>query len=164
MIPSHHPHPETLVAYASGTLPGAVACVVACHLAMCAECAREVRWLERLGGVLLSALDAGDEDAGDVDVVAGWEPEDGTIRVGPVLLRNDAGVIRLLRLSPGQALSCGDLTLEREVALVLEGACRDGADTYLRGDIIAWSEDVHHLPVAAGETECVCLIADQPPG
>jgi putative transcriptional regulator len=60
MSPSHHPHPETLISYVSGALPSSVACIVACHLSMCTECADEVRWLERLGGLLLSSLQTDD--------------------------------------------------------------------------------------------------------
>ena len=61
MIPSHHPNPETLISYASGTLPNAIACIVACHLSMCRECANEIRWLERLAGVMLSRLEPADD-------------------------------------------------------------------------------------------------------
>lgn len=63
MTPSHHPLPETLISYAAGTLSSAAACVVACHLDMCAECANEVRWLERLGGLMLSRLETTEAEA-----------------------------------------------------------------------------------------------------
>jgi putative transcriptional regulator len=62
LIPCHHPYPETLISYAAGTLPNQIACVVACHLSMCVECAKEIHWLEMLGGVLLSNLEATEDE------------------------------------------------------------------------------------------------------
>ncbi len=62
MIPRHHPYPETLISYAARTLPNAVACVVACHLSMCVVCTKQIRWLEMLGGVLLSDLETSEEE------------------------------------------------------------------------------------------------------
>jgi putative transcriptional regulator len=202
MIPSHHPHPETLVSYASGTLPNAVACVVGCHLSMCRTCADEVRWLEVLGGVLLRNLDADDaaqpqnavgrlalrpvvaRRGGGVGknaeepmlpaALAGyvgrertdgaWQSPHGGVQERFIELPEDSGAIKLLRLSPGQPLPEQDMPSETEVALVLQGACRDGSGTYRRGDIIEWAEDMPRRPVAAGEVECVCLIADQAMG
>jgi putative transcriptional regulator len=62
MTPSHHPYPETLVSYASGTLVNAAACVVARHLSCCTQCARQVHWLEMWGGAMLSVLETDDAD------------------------------------------------------------------------------------------------------
>jgi putative transcriptional regulator len=56
--PQHHPHPETLMSYAAGTLPNSISCVVACHLSMCPECAEHASWLGRLGGIMLNELEA----------------------------------------------------------------------------------------------------------
>ena len=204
MIPSHHPHPETLISYASGTLPSAVACVVACHLSMCTECAANVRWLERLGGVLLSNLPTDDAeptltertvarscaqpqpgessrkprpkvedlllprplarylDTNEEDT--SWEPVGSDIQERSIELPQDSGSIKLRRLSPGQRLPEPDVTLETEVALVLQGACCDSAGTYVRGDIIERSEDPPHPALASGEAGCICLIADQATG
>jgi putative transcriptional regulator len=50
MTPNHHPFPETLISFVSGTLPDATSCVVVCHLSMCSDCANHVRRLEMLGG------------------------------------------------------------------------------------------------------------------
>ena len=52
----HHPQPETLISYASGALPGAIAGTVACHISLCPECAANVRRLTLLGGLLLERL------------------------------------------------------------------------------------------------------------
>ena len=58
MTPNHHPLPETLISFASGTLPNAMSAVVACHLTMCRVCAEDIRHLELLGGVLLERIQA----------------------------------------------------------------------------------------------------------
>jgi putative transcriptional regulator len=63
MSPNSHPAAETLIAYAAGTLPNAISCVVACHLSLCAECAGHVRRLDIVGGLLLKALEAAPADA-----------------------------------------------------------------------------------------------------
>lgn len=64
MIIRHHPQPDTLMSYASGTLPGAIAGLVACHLSICPQCAGAVRRLELVGGLMLErvAAEAGDPD------------------------------------------------------------------------------------------------------
>jgi len=56
MTPTHHPDPDDLLAYASGTSPEWLALVVACHLTFCPECRDEVALLDDLGGVLLGEL------------------------------------------------------------------------------------------------------------
>lgn len=56
MTVHHHPDPSTLMSYAAGSLPEALAAVVSCHIAMCPECRAEVNWLEEAGGALLDAL------------------------------------------------------------------------------------------------------------
>jgi putative transcriptional regulator len=53
----HHPSEATLVARASGTLPELHARVLAVHLAACAHCRRELRFMEEIGGALLTSLD-----------------------------------------------------------------------------------------------------------
>jgi putative transcriptional regulator len=58
MTPRHHPLPETLISFASGTLPDAMFAVVACHLTMCRICAEDIRRLELLGGILLQRIQA----------------------------------------------------------------------------------------------------------
>ena len=56
----HHPHEETLLAYAAGTMMPALSALVACHLALCPRCRAEVRRMEMIGGALLDqAREAG---------------------------------------------------------------------------------------------------------
>lgn len=62
MSPNHHPAAETLIAYAAGTLPNAISCVVACHLSLCPDCAGHARRLDIVGGLLLKTLEAAPAD------------------------------------------------------------------------------------------------------
>ncbi len=54
----HHPDDATLMSYAAGSLPDALAAVVACHLAMCPRCRAEVSDMEALGALLMKDLPA----------------------------------------------------------------------------------------------------------
>ncbi|WP_137387665.1 ChrR family anti-sigma-E factor [Rhodoligotrophos defluvii] len=54
----HHPDCATLMAYASGTLCEALSMVVACHVAWCPHCQRELRRHEETGGAIIERMDA----------------------------------------------------------------------------------------------------------
>lgn len=58
MTHRHHPLPETLIAYASGTLPNAISGVVACHISLCGQCAQDAHRLAIVGGLLLERTDS----------------------------------------------------------------------------------------------------------
>ena len=64
-----HPDAATLVSFAAGTLPEALAATVAAHLSMCKRCRDEVRDMEMIGAALLSK-DAGGDDVSPVNVPA----------------------------------------------------------------------------------------------
>ncbi len=53
-----HPHASTLLSYVSGTLPGSIAGLVACHVSLCPKCFEQARRLEMVGGLLLEQVDA----------------------------------------------------------------------------------------------------------
>ena len=74
MTPRHHPYPETLMAYAAGTLPNTISCVVACHLALCPQCAEEARWLAMVGGAMLRGLEAPPEGSALADALSARLP------------------------------------------------------------------------------------------
>ena len=57
MTHRHHPLPETLISYASGTLPNAISGVVACHISLCPQCAQDAHRLAIVGGLLLERTD-----------------------------------------------------------------------------------------------------------
>lgn len=52
----HHLQPETLMAYAAGTLPAAMALVVGCHTERCQQCRQELRSAEAMGGQMLETV------------------------------------------------------------------------------------------------------------
>jgi putative transcriptional regulator len=56
MTITHHLDDATLMSFAAGSLPAALAAVAAAHAAMCPRCRREMAALERLGGALLAGL------------------------------------------------------------------------------------------------------------
>jgi putative transcriptional regulator len=201
MTPSHHPHPETLISYVAGTLPNSISCVVACHLTLCPECARHVRWLAMLGGVLLKDVEPAPADKGLAEQAAAqwpisapassepsanpnvqashpwlpaplavyldanakeipWKTVVKGVRQHWVKLPAGSGQIRLLRLTPGKELLEHTHT-GMELTLVLQGVYGDHTGDYVRGDVIEWSEGTLHQPHAAGEEECICLIASE---
>jgi putative transcriptional regulator len=53
---THHLDDATLMSFAAGALPSALAAVAAAHAAMCPRCRREVALLERIGGALVADL------------------------------------------------------------------------------------------------------------
>ena len=56
MTITHHLDDATLMSFAAGSLPAALAAVAAAHAAMCPRCRREIATLERLGGALMAGL------------------------------------------------------------------------------------------------------------
>lgn len=56
MTIKHHPSDATLVAYAAGNLPDALALVVATHLSACTACRGKVAEAESVGGVILEDI------------------------------------------------------------------------------------------------------------
>jgi putative transcriptional regulator len=56
MTITHHLDDATLMSFAAGSLPSALAAVAAAHVAMCPQCQRELKLLERIGGALVSTM------------------------------------------------------------------------------------------------------------
>ncbi|MEZ5842290.1 MAG: ChrR family anti-sigma-E factor [Hyphomicrobiaceae bacterium] len=56
MAITHHPDPATLLSFAGGGLKEALSAVVAAHVAICPQCAREMRTMMRIGGAALEHL------------------------------------------------------------------------------------------------------------
>ncbi|WP_372878905.1 ChrR family anti-sigma-E factor [Spongiibacter marinus] len=52
----HHPNDETILSYAAGSLPAAMALVVGCHLQYCSACRERVAQADAVGGSLMSQL------------------------------------------------------------------------------------------------------------
>ena len=66
----HHPGDTTLISYAAGGLPVAIAGLVACHASMCAECHTKIRRLKIVGALLLEAIEAEPVTEAEVDRAA----------------------------------------------------------------------------------------------
>ena len=62
MNPQHHLDAATLVSYAAGSLPEALAAVAATHLSVCRHCREQLRDAEHVGGQLLAQQLAPDLD------------------------------------------------------------------------------------------------------
>lgn len=54
---THHPDLSTLMSYSAGSLPDAVATVVAAHLSVCSRCRQHVQEAEQVGIRLLEELE-----------------------------------------------------------------------------------------------------------
>ncbi len=58
----HHPHGETLLSEAAGTLDPAFSVVLRCHLQFCGRCRRRLLAMDEVGGFLLDGLKAPEDD------------------------------------------------------------------------------------------------------
>ena len=58
----HHPHGETLMSHAAGTLDPALSVVLSCHLQFCARCRAHLRIIDDVGAVLLEQLKAPEDE------------------------------------------------------------------------------------------------------
>jgi putative transcriptional regulator len=68
-LPTHHPPEELLAGHAAGTLPEAVALVVATHLGYCPQCRQAMGDFEALGGALLEEMVPAALDQGSLERV-----------------------------------------------------------------------------------------------
>jgi putative transcriptional regulator len=75
-----------------------------------------------------------------------------------VLQSDDGASARLLYIPAGQAMpEHGHRGME--LTLVLQGAYRDEADRFARGDVEFADQTTDHTPVAEGDVDCICLVA-----
>lgn len=186
---THHPHTATLMSFASGALPEALAAVVACHLERCARCRREVRAMEHIGDAVLAAGDpveldrpvplhallrqeantrpAGEAAAGTVlerlvpsMASVRWQSLGGGVSHAPI--PTASGSLRLIRVEPGRILPDHGHT-GAELTMVLEGAFSDASGIYRPGDVADLDEEAEHVPRAEDEGVCICLLATESP-
>lgn len=133
-VPTFHPEPEALLAYAAGGLDEPNSVLVATHLALCPDCRAEVRRLETVGGALTEAIE-------------------------PVALAPDALAAALARLdepeaSPQPAItpSGAAVDFDRETLVSVPAPLRD----YLGGNLSAlpwrWrGPSIRELPLPIGD-------------
>lgn len=58
----HHPAPELLLDYATGSAPEALSLIVACHVSRCARCRADVNRYEEIGAALFETLEPAPAD------------------------------------------------------------------------------------------------------
>ena len=184
---SHHPSETTLLAYAAGTLPEALAIVAATHISGCPVCRHGLGALEAAGGVLLDSLPPAALSADALDRLlartdepapapppllnAGLPPPLDRIPLGrwwPIgigarwrpLQAAGAAWGGLVLVQPGRALPRhGHEGLE--LTCVLKGAFSDATGLYGPGDLSEPQQD-HDLPPVAEDGEpCLCVIASE---
>jgi putative transcriptional regulator len=56
MAITHHPAPESLMSCSAGSMPEACAAVMACHVAVCPACRKELAMLHEIGTALFEAI------------------------------------------------------------------------------------------------------------
>jgi putative transcriptional regulator len=189
---THHPDDSTLLSYAAGALPAALAVVAAAHLAVCRRCRREVADMELLGGALLGAL-PGATLQRPRPTMPETEPRRpgrrmsmGAAEVPAPLARlvgNDLDATRWRWLSPGlrqrrvPVAGVGQMHLLKgapgvalpthghdgaELTMVLRGVLMDTTGRYRPGDVCDLDDGVVHKP-AAGPDGCICIVAQERP-
>lgn len=84
------------------------------------------------------------------------------VRQAVLPTRDKGGSARLLYIPAGQAVpDHGHRGME--LTLVLQGAFRDEAQRFGRGDIEIATEADEHTPVAIGDEDCICLAVTDAP-
>lgn len=182
MTITRHLDDATLMSFAAGGLPEALAAVAAAHVAMCPRCAGEVRSLERVGACFLEALEP--EPVGPPAAVAARAVPAASSGAVAALLGSDfdavrwrwlaigvwhmrvplspgaKGSLRLLKVAPGQTIPEHGHE-GSELTLVLRGSYSDETGCYGAGDVADLDEEIEHRPRAHPETGCVCLLASE---
>ena len=80
----------------------------------------------------------------------------------PVTTSDKTTTVRLLRIPAGKPVpehGHGG----NELSLVLRGSFIDGDDVFSRGDVEEAGSELVHQPVAAADTDCICLIITDAP-
>jgi putative transcriptional regulator len=184
---AHHPSDTTLLTYATGSLPEALAIVAATHIGGCGVCRRSLDMLEAAGGILLDQLPPAplSDDALDRLLARADEPAAAPLpelnpALPPPLNRIPLG--RWWPIGPGMrwrplqtgGKAWGGLILAQpgralprhghaglELTCVLTGAFSDGSGLYKAGDLSEPQGDHDQPPVVVGQDACVCVIASE---
>ena len=190
MTITRHLDDSTLLSFAAGSLPTALAVVAAAHLAVCPRCRDEVAMMELVGGTLLGAL-PGAAMRGPVPAAPEIErhpPSAPVAASGEVpaplarLIGDNLDALRWRWVSPGSWLrhvpiaggrlhlfKCApNVTLPEhghegsEITLVLRGTLSDGGVLYRPGDVCDLDDSIEHAPLA-GADGCICVVAQDRP-
>lgn len=183
----HHPTEQTLMAYATGTLPEALAIVNATHLSKCLLCQRALATLEATGGVLMDELspvplsgDALDRLFTRIDepaplpppvlhpelpaplnrvALGRWWPVGIGVRYRP-LQTAGAAWGGLILAQPGRSMPKHGHK-GRELTCILAGSFADGSGHYQAGDLSEAITDHDVPPTVTGHEPCLCIIASE---
>jgi putative transcriptional regulator len=184
---SHHPSEPTLLAYAAGTLPQALALVTATHIAQCPACQRARGTLEATGGAVLDELtpvpltgDALDRLLARTEepapppppvlnpdlpapldrvLLGRWWPIGIGARYRPLRTAGSAWG-GLVQAKPGWSLPRhGHAGLE--LTCILSGSFADGSGEYVAGDLSEPVTDHDRPPLVIGMEPCLCIIASE---
>jgi putative transcriptional regulator len=189
---TRHPDDSTLMSFAAGSLPAALAVVAAAHIAVCPRCRDEVATMDLVGGALLGAL-PGTAMHGPVPAVPEIERHRPTAlraaAAGEVpaplarLVGENLDALRWRWVSRGswlrhvQFAGSGQLHLFKcasnialpehghegsELTLVLRGTLSDSTGLYRAGDLCDLDDSVEHAPLA-GSDGCICVVAQDRP-
>lgn len=183
----HHPSEATIAAYAAGTLPEALALVLATHLGQCAVCRRSLATLEATGGALLAEIPPVPLAAGALDKLllrtdevapppppvlhpdlpaplnrtklGRWWPIGIGVRYRP-LQTAGAAWGGLVLAQPGRSVPRhGHAGVE--LTCIVSGALADESGEYGAGDLAEPTTDHDHLPFVIGADPCLCIIASE---
>jgi putative transcriptional regulator len=186
----HHLDAATLMSFAAGSMPEALAAVAAAHISLCPSCARAARQMERIGSAMFAQLAPTPirrtapvlaMRSDEANVEAGERPQRGALacaigtddldqvrwrRLGPGIwhhrLAATSGDLRLLKVAPGRRMPEHGHA-GQELTLMLRGSYQDETGRYLPGDVADLDTEIEHTPIADAETGCICLIASERP-
>ncbi|MCX7643880.1 MAG: ChrR family anti-sigma-E factor [Rhodobacteraceae bacterium] len=118
----------------------------------------EIRTPPKAAGILPAPLAA--YVGGDLSAVR-WRSVGGGVRQA-ILPTSRGASVRLLHIPAGAAVPDHGHR-GTELTLVLQGAFRDDADRFARGDVEVADASVEHTPVAEPGEDCICLAATDAP-
>jgi putative transcriptional regulator len=189
---THHLGAETLLSYAAGSLPSALAAVAGAHIAMCARCCHELSVCELIGASLLDALPPSPLAApvpAPPKLPSGARPAAAAVgghaanpilrlmrenfasvawrRVGIGLWHQPLplqgrGSLHLIKAAPGAAVPDHGHS-GGELTLILSGALSDFGGRYAPGDVADLDAQIEHTPAADAASGCICAVANEGP-
>ncbi len=185
MSPRHHPAPDILAAYASGTLDPGFGLVVGAHVEGCPVCRKQSAAFEAVSGEALAALpeaalapDALADAMARLDAAPPIHMPDRRPLLARLVLKPRKWVapgvwcaavdtphapdnrVYLLSVRAGMPTARHSHS-GQEFCTVLKGAYRDELGTFAAGDFAATGGELEHQPVTLGDEDCVCLFATE---
>jgi putative transcriptional regulator len=192
MTITRHPDDSTLMSYAAGSLPGALAVVVAAHGAVCPRCRDEVAMMELMGSAMLADLPGvvlrrpGPEQP-EIERRRPVAPARAGSTEVPAPLAHLVGIdlnalrwrwiarglwVRWVPIAGGGRLHLfkgapGASVATHghygsELTMVLRGTITDQTGRYGPGDVCDLDDEIEHRPVAGSEG-CICVVAQEHP-